>query len=105
MELIQHTQIVPGKKQDLLNILFLVCLAFILLFLRLGERGLADPEEGRYGEIAREMSQSGDLITPRLNYLKRFHKPPLIFWATAASINSFSLIARTEPRTIRAKRE
>jgi len=78
-------------RQDLWNILLLVVLASVLFFFRLGERGLADPEEGRYSEIAREMVESGDWITPRLNYIKRFHKPPLIFWQTAGYIKIFGL--------------
>ena len=81
----------PKRRQDLRNILLLVALASILFFFRLGERGLADPEEGRYGEIAREMAENGDLITPRLNYIKRFHKPPLVFWETVTAIRIFGL--------------
>ena len=50
---------------------------------------LADPDEARYGEIAREMLGSGDWLTPRLNHVKYFEKPPLVYWATAASILAF----------------
>src|SRR5438067_2451059 len=48
-------------------------------------RRLAHPDQGRYSEIAREMAESGDWVTPRLNGLKYFEKPPLQYWATAAS--------------------
>ena len=63
-------------------------LAFALIwFGSLDYRHLVDPDEGRYAEIAREMSVSADWITPRLNATKYFEKPPLQYWATAAAFN------------------
>ena len=54
-------------------------------------RTLVRPDEGRYAEIAREMAASGDFVTPRLNDLKYFEKPPLQYWATALAIKGFGL--------------
>lgn len=54
-------------------------------------RPLVDPDEGRYAEIPREMAATGDWITPRLNGLKYFEKPPLQYWATAASYSLFGV--------------
>src|SRR5574337_468719 len=51
----------------------------------LGGRRLLHPDEGRYAEIAREMTVSGDWVTPRLDGIKYFEKPPLQYWLTAAT--------------------
>jgi 4-amino-4-deoxy-L-arabinose transferase-like glycosyltransferase len=53
------------------------------------ERPLANPDEGRYSEISREMAATGDWVTPRLNGLKYFEKPPLQYWASALSFRLF----------------
>src|SRR5579859_6523917 len=58
-------------------------------FCNLGYRSLVRPDEGRYAEIAREMATSGDWVTPRLNAIKYFEKPPLQYWATAAAYKVF----------------
>lgn len=55
----------------------------------LGARPLYKPDEARYGEIAREMVQSGDWVTPRLNGFKYFEKPPLQYWASALAFKAF----------------
>ena len=51
----------------------------------LGQRGLYNPDEGRYAEIPREMLASGDWVIPHLNGLVYIEKPPLQYWATAIS--------------------
>jgi 4-amino-4-deoxy-L-arabinose transferase-like glycosyltransferase len=65
-------------------------LIFGLLFgFHLGGRPLANPDEGRYGEIPREMLVSGDWVTPRLNDVPYFEKPPLVYWSVAAGMTVF----------------
>jgi 4-amino-4-deoxy-L-arabinose transferase-like glycosyltransferase len=60
-------------------------------FAGLGARHLQHPDEGRYGEIAREMAQSGDWVTPRLNDLKYFEKPPLQYWLNATTFDALGV--------------
>ncbi len=60
-----------------------------LWFATMPWRGLLEPDEGRYAEIPREMWVSGDWLTPRLNDLKYFEKPPLQYWATALAYTAF----------------
>ena len=55
----------------------------ILYFLFLGRLPLANPDEPRYAEIPREMLARGDWVTPRLNDVPYFEKPPLVYWTVA----------------------
>lgn len=70
-------------------LVLVAALLLIMTFRELGYRKLADPDEGRYSEISREMAQSNDFITPRLNGLKYFEKPPMQYWATAIAFKLF----------------
>jgi 4-amino-4-deoxy-L-arabinose transferase-like glycosyltransferase len=63
----------------------------VVWFAGLDYRKLANPDEGRYAEIPREMVESGDWITPRLNGIKYFEKPPLQYWATALTYRAFGM--------------
>lgn len=69
-------------------ILLLAALA-VLWFGNLDYRKLVRPDEGRYAEIPREMVATGNWLTPRLNGIKYFEKPPLQYWATAAAYQVF----------------
>ncbi|MFO1317099.1 MAG: glycosyltransferase family 39 protein [Burkholderiales bacterium] len=60
-------------------------------FAGLDARRLQHPDEGRYAEIAREMAASGDWVTPRLNDLKYFEKPPLQYWLGAATFDAIGV--------------
>jgi 4-amino-4-deoxy-L-arabinose transferase-like glycosyltransferase len=63
---------------------FLTLIFGALLAWRLGSAPLANPDEGRYAEIPREMVASGDWVTPRLDGVPYFEKPPLMYWIVAA---------------------
>ena len=76
-----------GKPRfDLALLLIVLSVPFFLL---LGRLPLIEPDEGRYAEIPREMLLHGDFITPCLNYVKYFEKPPLHYWLNALSFSIF----------------
>jgi 4-amino-4-deoxy-L-arabinose transferase-like glycosyltransferase len=57
----------------------------LLWLATLTTRPLFNTDEGRYAEIPREMLRGGDWVIPHLNGLAYIEKPPLQYWATAAS--------------------
>jgi len=58
----------------------LVLLALCLFLPGLGNRDLWNPDEPRYGEVAREMHLEGDWFVPHVNGRIYSQKPPLLFW-------------------------
>ena len=67
-------------------------LLFVWLVATSWARFLSLPDEGRYVGVAWEMVRSGDWLTPTLNGLPYFHKPPLFYWLTAVSLSLFGTI-------------
>jgi hypothetical protein len=62
----------------------------VLAFCFLGSRGLYDPDEGRYTNVALTMLDTGDWIDPRRNEdTGHWTKPPVTYWAIGASIATF----------------
>ena len=76
-------------KMSQRTLLILLVVFAAIWFSNLEYRTLVKPDEGRYAEIPREMVASGDWVTPRLNELKYFEKPPLQYWATATAYTLF----------------
>ena len=57
----------------------------------LSARPITVPDEARYTEIPREMVVNHDYLTPKLNYLKYFEKPPLFYWLQTVPIKTFGV--------------
>ncbi|HET7842534.1 MAG TPA: glycosyltransferase family 39 protein [Xanthomonadales bacterium] len=68
----------------------LVVLVATLAFAFLGTRGIWDPDEGRYTNVALNMMDSGDWVDLQRNHhTGHWTKPPLTYWAIAASASAF----------------
>lgn len=82
MNTLVSTRAVPARfawsievRMGVLAAVWLLALAWL--------RPLSDPDEGRYAVAALQMLRSGDWVTPALNGLPFFHKPPLYYWLAA----------------------
>jgi 4-amino-4-deoxy-L-arabinose transferase-like glycosyltransferase len=71
-------------------LLALFALALLLGLAFQGSRGLWEPDEGRYTNVALQMLHGHDFITLRRNEGSlHFTKPPVTYWSIAASVASF----------------
>lgn len=65
-------------------------LGALVALVGLGWRGIWDPDEGRYTNVAIEMLATGDYIHPHRHHeTGHWTKPPLTYWAIAASVATF----------------
>jgi 4-amino-4-deoxy-L-arabinose transferase-like glycosyltransferase len=79
------------QLRALTGVAFLV--AAMLLFARLGDLPLIDPDEGRNAEVSREMAETGAWVVPSFNGIPYLDKPALYFRAVALS---FTIFGRNE---------
>lgn len=69
------------------DILWLGAILALFLGSTLGFLPYITPSEARYIEIPRQMLATGDFVTPRINGVPYFEKPPLFYWLQAAIIS------------------
>ena len=68
----------------------LIVLAWLILHIGcLFTPGLLDDVDSVYIEIAREMLQRHDFVTPYIDGIRFFDKPPLMYWLAAGSMHLF----------------
>ena len=79
----------PTEKPWRQDLVLLAVLFGALFAWRLGSAPLFNPDEGRYAEVPREMIAGGDWVTPHLDGVPYFEKPPLMYWAVAACEEAF----------------
>src|SRR5215471_7422555 len=62
------------------DLLLLVAFCGFLFFYGLGSFELVGADEPRYAQVAREMLDRGDWVTPTLQGQPWLEKPPLYYW-------------------------
>jgi len=72
--------ILLNSKKRLITLLIVLVCGVIVFILGLGTTGLVDETPPLFAAAARTMSESGDWLTPQVNGIFRFDKPPLIYW-------------------------
>ena len=72
-------------------VILIVATLYVCYFSHLGAIGFVGPDEPRYAWIARDMAETGVWVTPRLYGKPWFEKPPLFYWAAAASFKLFGV--------------
>ncbi len=70
-----------NKRFLTLSIVFIF--GFFLLLVGLGTTGLVDETPPLFASAGRAMSESGDWLTPKVNGILRFDKPPFFYWLMA----------------------
>ena len=66
-----------------------IFLALVMIFARLGDLPLRDPDEGRNAQVAREMLASGSWLTPTYNGWVYLDKPSFFFKSVALCFEVF----------------
>jgi len=78
-------------RQRLREALLLVGFCLFLFFYGLGQFGLVGADEPRYAQVAREMLQRHDWITPTLGGKPWLEKPPLYYWQAMIAYRIFGV--------------
>jgi 4-amino-4-deoxy-L-arabinose transferase-like glycosyltransferase len=68
-------------------LLWILAIGSLTFLWQLGSTGLVDHTEPQFAEAARQMTITGDWVTPYYNQTTRFDKPPLIYWLVAIAYN------------------
>ena len=79
----------PGLLRTLTTLFMIGAMLILWVVATITMRPLSIPDEGRYVGVAWEMVRSGLWLTPTLDGMPYFHKPPLFYWITAAALTLF----------------
>lgn len=68
-----------------------ILLALAVYALTAAGRAIIDADEGIYAQIPQQMLARGDWLTPYVNGLRSFDKPPLLYWLIGACYSLFGV--------------
>ena len=68
------------------SVFLLLLLVLVLAFGFQGSRGIFSPDECFYVAVGQAMSETGDLLIPRLDHVPWLDKPPLSLWGIAGGL-------------------
>jgi 4-amino-4-deoxy-L-arabinose transferase-like glycosyltransferase len=84
-----RSHIAPVRRWDPRSIAILVLAWLILQFGGIFSPGLLDDVDSIYIQIGREMLHRHDYVTPYIDGIRFFDKPPLMYWMAASSMAVF----------------
>ena len=73
------------------DILLMACFCAFVFFYGMGQFGLIGADEPRYAQVAREMLERHDWITPVLGGHAWLEKPPLYYWQAMLAYSAFGV--------------
>lgn len=85
-------------RESMRPILFLLVFSAVLFSINIGGYDLWPADEPRFGQVGREILQSGDWLTLHVNGEPYMEKPPLLFWAMAIISYPFGDVSETTAR-------
>jgi 4-amino-4-deoxy-L-arabinose transferase-like glycosyltransferase len=87
-----NTTVAPAARRWRALSLAIIALPWLILqFGGLFSPGLLDDVDSVYIEIAREMLLRHDYVTPMIDGIRFFDKPPLMYWMAAGSMHVFGV--------------
>jgi 4-amino-4-deoxy-L-arabinose transferase-like glycosyltransferase len=85
------TETRPRAGWSKLEVLLPVLLTAIVYLCSTTDRAVIDYDEGHYSQAAQQMVERGDWVTPYVNGVRFFEKPPLMYWLSALSFRVFGV--------------
>lgn len=89
--ILPETSAPPSRRWSLRSAALLTLAWLILQIGGLFSPGLLDDVDSIYIEIAREMLHRHDYVTPYVDGIRFFDKPPLMYWMAAGSMHIFGV--------------